>query len=246
MSSPSFHNNREANRYYHDACSLIKESSYLNAISFLNKALQYNPSQGQYFKDRSFCLFQLATSESINYQYQQYLEKHDLDNYYLLPTFETYFNLCNLDDSSFQVAYTNNSIPSKFVDYIKHNLLLDAVSDSLIAISLEETDVDAYGQLVDLYKELGDYQQSFIYLLKATKYELRNQIDDVFPYLENSFRTICNQYDSSKEQLEKQVAQLERKAKILQEQISNSELEIERLERKTQSLNQKLSSMLHS
>lgn len=242
MASPSFDNNRKANHFYQDACSLIKQDSYLLAIYFLNKALQYNPTQSQYFRDRSFCLFQLASYESITYHYQLYLTTNDLDNYYLLPIFNVYFNLCNLDNYSFQVAYTNNTIPSTFTDKIKHSLLLDAISDSLIAVSLEEDNVGAYEQLVDLYRELGDYEQSFTYLLKATKYELLNQLHDIFPYLESRFKTIYKEQNYTKEQLEKQVLKLERQVKILEEQISYDEKEIQRLERKTQALQHKLSS----
>lgn len=242
MSSPSLDNNRKANHFYQEACSLIKQDSYLTAIYFLNKALQYNPSKSQYFIDRSFCLFQLASNESITYHYQLYLTTNDLDNYYLLPIFKTYFNQCNLDNYSYQVAYTNDSIPCEFIDKINHTLLSDAVSDSLIAISMEESNVDAYEQLVNIYKELGDYEQSFAYSLKAIKYELRNQLDDVFPYLENKFKTICKEHDYTKEQLEKQVHKLERQVKILEEQVFYSEQEIQRLERKTQTLQQKLSS----
>lgn len=242
MSPPSLDNNRKANHFYQDACSLIKQDSYLTAIYFLNKALQYNPTQSQYFIDRSFCLFQLASYESITYHYQLYLTTNDLDNYYLLPIFKIYFNLCNLDNYSFQSAYSANTIPCKFIDKIKHSLLSDAMSDSLIAISLEESNVDAYEQLVDIYKELGDYEQSFTYRLKTIKYELRNKLDDLFPYLESKFKTICKEHDYTKEQLEKQVHKLERQVEILEEQLSYSEEEIQRLERKTQALQQKLSS----
>lgn len=241
MSSPSFDDNRKANHYYHDACSLISLDSYLEAIPFLNKALQYDPTESEYFKDRSFCLHQLATYESINHQYQQYLKKNDLDNYYLLPIFQTYFNLCNLDDYSFRNAYTNNSIPCEFVDHIKHSLLRDAIRDSSIAINLEEDNVGAYEQLVELYKELGDYEQSFNYLLKASKYELLNQLHDIFNHLESRFKVTFKEQNHCKEKLEKEIIKLERQAKILEEQISDSKIEIERLERKTQALQQKLS-----
>lgn len=244
MSSPSFDNNRIANGYYQEANCFISQDDYITAVYFLNKALQYDPTEGQYFKDRSFCLHQLATYESINHQYQQYLEKNDLDNYYLLPIFQTYFNQCNLDDYSFQVAYTNNSIPCKFVDCIKDNLLRDAIRDSSIAINLEENDVSAYEQLADSYKELGDDEQYFYYLLKASKYDLLNQLNDVFNHLQSRFTVIFNEQNYCKENLEKQISKLERQAQILKEQIYDDKKEIERLERNTKALKQKLSETL--
>jgi len=241
MPSPSFDNNIKASRCYDDARYYISQDNYITAVYFLNEALQYDPTEGQYFKDRSFCLHQLATYESINHQYQQYLEKNDLDSYYLLSIFQIYFNQCNIEDYSFQVSYTNNSIPCELVDSIKHSLLRDAIKDSFIAINLEENDVNAYEQLADLYRELGDNEQSFYYLLKASKYELLNQLNDVFNHLESRFTVIFKEQNYCKEKLEKEIGKLKRQSKILEEQISYGETEIKRLEHNIKALKKKLS-----